>query len=135
MSALADALVAAQRRALTALEKAYVAGTLAEDRMREILDLIGTTDAVDQDRLIASLDVIRLMGASLPAEPVNGAEKASDAPMSPKQSAFIDKLWRERGGKPAERPDTTGLTQEKASELITQLRTNTYDPAAWSIPF
>jgi hypothetical protein len=45
VSALADALVAAQRRALSAMEKQYAAGKLEPDAVREKLTAIGLTDA------------------------------------------------------------------------------------------
>lgn len=135
MSALADALVAAQRRALLAMEKAYVAGAHTEAQMYELLDGIGATDKVDQERLIASLTVIRDLGASLPAEPAAGPQEAADEPMSPKQADYIATLWAEKGVKPADRPDTTGLTKARASELINQLKAGTYHPSEWSIPF
>ena len=84
MSALADALVAAQRRALAAVEKQYAAGKLEADAVREQLDAIGLSDTVDVDRLLAALDLIRDYGATLPGEPAptNGkpeTEKATDA--------------------------------------------------------
>jgi hypothetical protein len=135
VSALADALVAAQRRALSAVEKAYLAGKASDDELRLWLDGIGATDKIDQDRLITSLTVIRTLGASLPGEPTNGAEKAADEPMTDAQRTFIDKLWSDRNDKTSARPDLEGLTKAKASELITQLKTNTYNVDDWSIPF
>jgi hypothetical protein len=69
VSALADALVAAQRRALAAVEKQYAAGKLEADDVRAKLTAIGLTDDVDADRLLAALDLIREYGATLPAEP------------------------------------------------------------------
>ena len=71
MSALAEALVAAQRRALQATEKAYVAGALTRDEAVTELNAFGLTDQVDIDYLLAALDVVRLRGAALPAEPAN----------------------------------------------------------------
>lgn len=72
MSALAEALVAAQRRAIAQLEKAYVAQAFEDDRMREMLDAMGCADAVDQDYLIQALDVIRAYGG-----PLHARKKAS----------------------------------------------------------
>ena len=47
MSALAEALVAAQRRALQAVEKAYVAGQLDGEAATARLTECGITDPVD----------------------------------------------------------------------------------------
>jgi hypothetical protein len=135
VSALADALVAAQRRAIGALEKAYLAGNITPEALTADLDNIGATDVVDRERLIAALSVIRDLGASLPSEPTNGAPKQDEELMTPAQKTFIDKLWDDKGGPANARPDTEGLTKARASELITQLKTNTYNPADWSIPF
>jgi hypothetical protein len=55
VSALAEALVAAQRRSLATLEKAYVAGAIDAEPMTEALERCGITDAVDRAFLIASL--------------------------------------------------------------------------------
>jgi len=136
MSALAEALVAAQRRALGVLEKAYVAGAFEDDRMREQLDAIGLTDAVDHDYLIRALDVLRAYGGTLPSEPKgNGGEAKPTEKMTDAQASYIDKLWQERGGKPGDKPILTGLSKEDASRLINQLKTNTYNVADWDIPF
>lgn len=90
MSALADALVAAQRRALAAVEKQYAAGKLEPDAVREKLTAIGLTDDVDADRLIAALDLIREYGAPLPAEPTNGsAPKPEDVAATDAQMALV----------------------------------------------
>jgi hypothetical protein len=135
VSALADALVAAQRRALTAMEKGYLSGRLSGDDFGSTLDAIGCSDVVDQERLIAALEVMKHLGASLPSEPVAGAQQAADEPMTDAQRTFIDDLWTRAGAKLSDRPDLAGLTKARASDLITQLKTNTYDPADWSIPF
>jgi hypothetical protein len=141
VSALAEALVAAQRRALAALEKSYVHSPLTpeeldaeKDRVRAIMDAIGCTDTVEQGQLFASLDVIRATGAALPSEPTNGVPKSPE-PMSDAQASYIDKLWQEHGGKPGDKPILTGLTKDMASKLISQLKTNTYNVADWDIPF
>lgn len=134
MSALADALVAAQRRALTALEKSYLAGGQDDDSMADAMERIGATDVVDRERLIASLSVIRELGASLPSEPTNGAQKPKEG-VTQAQSDYIDKLWTQRGGKPGDKPILTGITKEDASRLIEQLKTDTYNVSDWEIPF
>lgn len=144
MTPLSDALTAAQRRALQALEKAYVAGQLddasapnpIEGAKTEVvagLLACGITDAVDIDYLLACLDVLREWGAPVPAE-TNGA-KADPAgeKMSDKQRGFIEQLCREK-----EQPlpeDLELLSKANASEAINDLQAGTYDPAKWRIPF
>ena len=72
MTALADALTAAQHRAVAAIQKQYAAGKIEAETVRERLDLIGLTDTVDQDRLLAArLLVVRAScrcGAIAPEE-------------------------------------------------------------------
>jgi hypothetical protein len=130
VSALADALVAAQRRALAAVEKQYAAGKLEADDVRSKLSDIGLTDDVDADRLIAALDMIREYGAALPSEPTNGAakqpEKATDA-----QLALIAKLVSEKNVTGPDLP----VTKAQAHEIIDGLKNGSYDPASWRVPF
>ena len=131
MSALAEALVAAQRRALQAVEKQYVAGKLDHDGACTCLNLIGLNDEVDQDRLFFALDMIRDYGAALPSEPTNGAaekqtEKATDAQLS-----LITRLVAEKQVTAPDKP----LTKLEAHEVIDTLKAGTYDPAKWSVPF
>ena len=130
---LADALVAAQRRALDAVQKQYAAGRIEADAVRDKLNAVGLTDTVDQDRLVAALDTIMEYGAPLPAEPAaptNGEkppEKATDA-----QRALIKKLVVEKNV-PA--PDYEPLSKQDAHAIIDSLKAGTYDPVRWSIPF
>ena len=131
MSALADALVAAQRRALAAVEKQYAAGKLEADAVREQLDAIGLSDTVDVDRLLAALDLIRDYGATLPGEPApsNGkpeTEKATDA-----QLTLIARLVKEKQQPPPDGP----LTKAEAHEIIDTLKAGTYDAGRWHAPF
>jgi hypothetical protein len=139
VSALADALVAAQRRALTAMEKGYLSGRLSGDDFGSTLDAIGCSDVVDQERLIAALEVMKHLGAPLPSEPTNGAQQAADEPMTDAQRTFIEKLWHP--GVPGPRLgdlDLAGLTKTRASDLISALKGGTYNPSEWgelSVPF
>jgi hypothetical protein len=103
------------------MEKQYVAERLDGEQARVIMDEIGLTDDVDQDHLVAALDVIRDYGAALPAEGKPNGEPRKPEPMSAAQGTYIDKLWTERGGKPGDKPITTGLTKAGASKLIEQL--------------
>ena len=57
MSALAEALVAAQRRALSATEKAYVAGFITHADAVAELNAFGLTDQVDIDFLEDTISI------------------------------------------------------------------------------
>jgi hypothetical protein len=129
VSALAEALVAAQRRALAAMEKGYVAGHYDETELRLQLDAMGLSDSVDTDRLLVALAVIRDLGAAVPAE-TNGAPKPPDL-ASEAQWTLLRKLATERKLEPPEGP----LTKPQAHEVIDSLKAGTYDPAKWSVPF
>jgi hypothetical protein len=130
MSALADALVAAQRRALAACEKQYAAGRIDATEFHSQVESIGLTDTVDADRLVAALDLIREYGATLPAEPAaNG--KPEDAPATDAQLALVAKLVKERAVPGPDLP----LTKVQAHEIIDGLKAGTYDPGQWRPPF
>ncbi|HEX4672036.1 MAG TPA: hypothetical protein VH279_07195 [Solirubrobacteraceae bacterium] len=132
-SALETALAAAQAKAVGALEKAYVAGQLSSEGLASRLAEIGCPDAVDGAHLLAALDVLREYGAAAPAAPGGSyAERNATRPATDAQRAFITRLADEKEVSP---PDLSGLTREKASELIDQLRTGSYSAADWDIPF
>ena len=129
MTALAEALLAAQRQAIGAASKAFVAGTLNESDLFELLDDIGARDTVEQAQLLASLHALQRFGAAAPkaSEPEkNGNEPASDA-----QRRFLAKLADERGTTAPDYP----LTKAQASQVIEQLKAGTYNPGEWTVPF
>lgn len=128
MTALADALEQAQRRAVAALGKQYVGGQLDSDAVRIALDSIGCTDPTDTERWLAALDLIRETGAELPRE--NGAKPQEDQ-ASDAQLTLMRRLAGERGASVPDGP----LTKAQASEIITTLKAGTYDPTKWAVPF
>lgn len=135
MSALAEALVAAQRRALSAVSKTYVHSPLSaaeldgeKERVRAIMDAIGCTDTVEQGQLLAALDVIRATGAQLPSEPEASAVKQPD-PASEAQLGLIKRLTNEKGVYAPDGP----LTKEQAHEVIDTLKAGTYDAEKWTV--
>lgn len=130
MSALADALTAAQTRAVAALGKQYVGGTMDEDAVRIALDSIGLQDPADTNRWLAALDILRETGAALPS--ANGTAEKPPEPASDAQLQLIEKLCREKNV--TQRPDLP-LTKQEAHEIIDTLKAGTYDPVKWSIPF
>jgi hypothetical protein len=139
VSALAEALVAAQRRALAQLEKEFVRSVQedADERaggFRDALTAIGLTDRLDVESLIACLEVLRVTGGALPAEPTNGArspetEKATDA-----QLALIARLVKEKAIPELQTPGLP-VTKAQAHEIIDTLKAGTYDAEKWAIPF
>jgi hypothetical protein len=128
---LSDALTAAQRRALAALEKAYVAGAIESDKLREGLHACGVSDDVDISYLTHALDLLREWGAPVPAEP-NGGEpkKATEG-----QVKFIVDLLKKGNHGPLAEQDLRALTFDRASALIDALKAASYDPAEWDVPF
>jgi len=63
---LSDALTVAQRRALAALEKAYVAGHIEAEALPERLASFGVNDPTDVAFLLAALDVLKEWGVPAP---------------------------------------------------------------------
>ena len=137
MSALADALVAAQRRALAAVEKQYAAGKLEPEQVREQLDAIGLSDTVDVDRLLAALDLIRDYGATLPGEPAPSSGAKPDEPATPAQRKRIsDDVKRLYDEATAEKVSgEPSLTKAQASEIISSIVAGTFDLGKWAVPF
>lgn len=131
MSALTEALVAAQAKALAALERAYVAGMLTNEQFREQMDAIGCTDVIEQDLLSMALATIKTYGASVPASAYS-ERRTNDKPTDA-QKTLIDKLIANLPED--ERPDLAGVTRAQASELIDSLKAGTYDPGKWTVPF
>lgn len=136
MSALADALVAAQRRSLATLEKAYVAGAIEAEPMIEAMESCGITDAVDRAFLIASLDVLREWGVTAP----NMTERVARENGEPKKATegqvkYALDLLKRGNHAPLAELDVRGLTFDRASELIDSLKGGKYDAAEWDVPF
>jgi hypothetical protein len=127
VSALADALVAAQSRAVAALGKQYVGGQMDADALRAALDSIGMTDPTDTARWVAALDIITATGAVVPHE--NGARK--DEPATEAQVKLIGSLVESKQVPMPALP----LSKAQAHEIIDTLKAGTYDAAKWSVPF
>lgn len=134
MSALAEALVAAQARAVAALGKQYVGGTIDNGEVCAALEAIGLTDGVDTARLLAAWDVLRDAGAPAPGEQTNGAPKPAEK-ASGAQVSLIQKMLREREQTPLAEQDLRNLTKARASQLIDAIGAGTYDPAEWDVAF
>jgi hypothetical protein len=135
MSALAEALLAAQRQAIGALSKAYVAsnedGDYRAGKLEAELNAMGCTDKVEQAQLLSALDVLREHGAPAPRathEPQRSSENDLETEA---QRKLIAKLADDRG---TTAPDYK-LTKANASKVIEELKAGTYDPDSWSVPF
>jgi hypothetical protein len=131
VTALAEALLAAQRQAIGALSKAYIAGAFEDDGEAGLianLDRIGATDAVDQSFLRECLDTLRVWGAPSPA---NGKPDPATEPASDKQLGYIADLANDRNLIAPDGP----LTKEQASKVIEQLKAGTYNADEWAAPF
>jgi hypothetical protein len=131
MTVLSDALTAAQARAVAALAKRYVGGTLAEDETPEqVLRGIGLADPTDTAHLIAAWDFLRDSGVDAPTEQAPRAEAPAE-PASEKQWEFISDLCKQKSAPLPHEP----LTKVQASEIIGDLQAGTYDSDKWAVPF
>jgi hypothetical protein len=130
MSALAEALLAAQRQAVGALSKAYVAGRINAEKLATELDAIGLRDEVDQGLLFASLEIVKALGGEAPKPTGTTGVKMPEQP-SDAQRNFISKLCKERN---VPEPDVI-VSKEQAHEIIDALKAGTYNADAYSIPF
>jgi hypothetical protein len=131
VSALAEALLAAQRQAIGALGKSYLAGLGdedARDALRVSLDAIGCTDKVEQDYLCTALEYLRQLGT---APVANGKPDPASEPASERQTAYIKSLADDRNMIAPDGP----LTKEQASKVIEQLKAGTYNADEWTAPF
>lgn len=130
MTPLSEALTAAQRRTLQAIEKAYLSGMGTPQSVTEQLKLCGITDTVDVSYLLQCLGTLKVLGAELPAEP-NG--KFADDPASDKQTKLIADLM-DRHADYMKLPKPEGLSKAQASQVIDELQKGSYDPQKWQ-PF
>ena len=136
MTALADALVAGQRRAVAAIEKQYTAGKIEAETVRERLDLIGLTDTVDQDRLVAALDTIMEYGAALPAEPTTPAERPPERATQAQRDRIKRDVAKLHGDDAAAAvASEPSLTKGQASEIIDSIVKGTFNLEKWYVPF
>jgi len=127
---LSDALTTAQRRALAALEKAYVAGQVDAEAFTAGLEACGISDPIDVAFLLSALDVLREWGVQAPTM----TERVADEKMSDKQRDYILKLAGEKGYK-LSADDLTGLSKQAASSMIEGLQRGELDVEAARVPF
>lgn len=132
-SALAEALLAAQRQAVASLSKAYVAGRITTNELASSLDLIGLRDDVDQGLLIHALGIVVMHGGEAPKATGQANDKPDPAtePASQKQLDYLFRLADEKGFVAPDGP----LTKARASEAISALQAGTYNADEWAAPF
>ena len=131
MSALAEALVAAQARAVAALGKQLLAAHMDTDTVRAHLHSIGLTDEIDAERWIFALGIIRACGEQAPGEQKpNGPDrsKATDA-----QISLMEKIAKERNYTMPD--DAKLLSRDHASQVIASMKAGEYDYAEWRVAF
>jgi hypothetical protein len=137
VTALSDALLAAQKGALNATAKQIQAGKYEGDfdSFRLMLDTLGCNDRTEQEQLWSALDVIKKTGAQVPKvterPPASYSERRETEKATEAQMALIERLVRENG---LQAPDTP-LSKVDASRVIEQIKAGEYDPAAWTVPF
>jgi len=131
MTPLSDALTAAQRSALAALEKAYVAGQIEPEQFAERLAAAGITDTLDLAFLLHALDVLKEWGVAAP----NMTERITEAKVEPateKQKALLAELAHKKGYVLSDYP----FTKAEASRAIDEMQKGNYDPKKWAdVPF
>jgi hypothetical protein len=131
MTPLSDALTAAQRSALAALEKAYVSGSIDLEQFTADLQSFGVSDPVDTAFLLAALDTLREWGVSAPT--MTERVSAENNRASKGQTDYITDLCKRLVVDP---PDVMeSLTKEQASEIIARLKSGTYKPSDFRVPF
>ena len=134
MNALAEALLAAQRQAVTTLSKWYVTsgedGDYRAEKFEHDLNAIGCTDKIEQGQLLSALDVLREHGATTAngatAKPPPESEPASEA-----QWKLLRRLADERKTMAPDGP----LTKAQASAAINALKAGTYNADDYTAPF
>ncbi len=131
MSALSDALRAAQAQTIAATQRAFLADALNVEEVVTIFNGIGCTDHVDRANLLSAWEALRGFGVQgQAASTPNGSQAASEPEKaSERQLSYIAKLADERGTT----APTVPLTKDQASEVITRLQNGTYD--ADTVPF
>ena len=136
MSALAEALVAAQARAIAAIGKGYIAApdVNEDEAVLATLDAIGCGDKIEQAQLLAAWRVLRAAGVQPPPEQKQTySERREDKPATDAQIGGIKKRMQERHLQPLTDDQYRQLTRPQASSIIESLDAGTFDRE--SVPF
>lgn len=131
MSALTEALVAAQARAINAVSKAYLASHIDRDEANDELQTVGATDDVDRTALLDALDTIKRYGAQAPGEPAANGERQR---ATQKQLDYLRKLVTDANDQ-APTEWIGYLSKDEASKAIEQIKAGSFDINDWQVPF
>lgn len=131
MTALSEAVHQAQRSAIAALGKRYIAGKEKDINLPVLLDSFGATDDIEKDTLISCWIYLRETGSQAPEAPAQESRSAENDMASQKQLDLIARLCDEKG---MVYPDTP-LTKQQAHEIINSIKAGTYNPDQWAVPF
>ena len=118
MTALAEALLAAQRQAVATLGKASVAGAIEDEEVVERLRKIGCNEAIDLAHLLATWDLLREFGAQLAPNGAGPRPAALDEPATKAQLDYLAKLADDKGRV----VNTDGMTKAQATQAIDALK-------------
>ena len=131
MTALDDALAAAQSRAIAALGKQYVrsAEQPSDDETLSRLYGIGMFDDLGIAFLLSAWKILREQGEQAPGE--QEPKSAEPVPATESQLKFIRDLCDRKGVVAPDEP----LTKAQAHEIIESLQAGSYDPDKWKLPF
>lgn len=136
MTPLSDALTTAQRRALAALEKAYVAGHIEAEDLPKRLASFGVNDPTDVAFLLAALDVLKEWGVPGPTMTERVARENGEPKKATEgQVSYIVDLLKKGQHEPLAVDDLRALPFERASVLIEALKTGSYKADEWDLPF
>ena len=124
MSALAEALLAAQRDTLAATRRAYLAGIIDDADVLDTMNRIGCTDSVEQAQFVAALESLRAFGVQVLAPIAAGTTPKEDRPASEAQWKLLRRLAEERGTVAPEGPLTSAQASKAINELKAALRKN-----------
>ncbi len=118
MSALADALRAAQAQTLAAMQRAYLAAPCDRIDFVEQLDAIGCTEKVEQEYLLATLEALRGFGVQGSTQTLAPSRNGDTEAATDAQWKLLRRLADERGRVAPDGP----LTKDEASKAINDLK-------------
>lgn len=131
MTALSEALHDNQRAVIVAARKAFLAGTLNESDLLEMLDDIGCRDVADQGQFLAQLHALQRLGTEAPRNGAAQPQTAAQKPATQNQWTLASKIANERG---YVLPDES-ITSAKMSAAIDSMKAGTYNADDYTVPF
>lgn len=131
MTALSEAVHQAQRAAIAALGKRYIAGKEQDINLPVLLDSFGATDDIEKDTLISCWIYLRETGSQAPEAPAQESRSAENDMATDKQLKAIERMCDERKLISPDLP----LTKQQAHEIIESIKAGTYNPDQWAVPF